>query len=46
MVPFPHSKWLQSGSCRSLGFAPVNEPSMCTGYTTYLMSGCSMSSVT
>jgi hypothetical protein len=41
MVPSPHSKWLQSGSCRSLGFAPVRLPSRCTGYTTYLLSGCS-----
>jgi hypothetical protein len=41
MVPSRHSKWLQSGSCRSLGFAPVRLPSRCTGYTTYLISGCS-----
>jgi hypothetical protein len=41
MVPSRHSKWLQSGSCRSLGFAPVLLPSRCTGYTTYLISGCS-----
>ncbi len=31
MVPSPHSKWLQSGSCRSLGFAPVRVPSRWTG---------------
>ena len=30
-VPSPHSKWLQSGSCRSLGLAPVGVPSTCTG---------------
>jgi hypothetical protein len=30
-VPSPHSKWLQSGSCRSLGTAPVGVPSKCTG---------------
>ena len=41
MVPFRHSKWLQSGSCRSLGSAPVRLPSRCTGYTTYLISGSS-----
>jgi len=41
IVPSPHSKWLQSGSCRSLGVAPVLMPSRCSGYTTYLMSGCS-----
>src|ERR1700759_607147 len=41
IVPSRHSKWLQSGSCRSLGFAPVRLPSRCTGYTTYLISGCS-----
>lgn len=39
MVPSRHSKWLQSGSCRSLGSAPVLPPSRCTGYTTYLISG-------
>jgi hypothetical protein len=27
MVPSPHSKWLQSGSCRSLGSASVRVPS-------------------
>ena len=42
MVPSRHSKWLQSGSCRSLGFAPVRLPSRCIGYTTYLISGCPM----
>ncbi len=46
MVPSRHSNWLQSGSCRSLGFSPVRLPSRCTGCTTYLISGCSMVSVT
>lgn len=46
MVPLRHSKWLQSGSCRSLGPAPVRLPSRCTGYTTYLISGCSMMAAT
>jgi len=46
MVPSRHSKWLQSGSCRNLGFSPVRVPSRCTGYTTYLISGCSMVAVT
>src|SRR5437588_8131806 len=41
MVPSRHSKWLQPGSCRSLGSAPVRLPSRCTGYTTYLIPGCS-----
>jgi hypothetical protein len=41
IVPSRHSKWPQSGSCRSLGSAPVRLPSRCTGYTTYLISGCS-----
>jgi hypothetical protein len=31
MVTSPHSKWPQSGLCRSLGFAPVSVPSRCTG---------------
>jgi hypothetical protein len=41
MVPSRHSKWLQPGSCRNLGSAPVRLPSRCTGYTTYLISECS-----
>ncbi len=41
MVPSLNSKWPQSGSCRSLGFAPVRVPLRWTGYTTYLISGCS-----
>lgn len=45
-VPSPHSKWPQPGSCRSLGFAPVNVPLRWTGYTTYRMSECSTMSAT
>ena len=39
MAPSPHSKWPQSGSCRSLGSVPVRVPSRWTGYTTYRISG-------
>lgn len=44
-TPSPQSKWPQRGSCLSLGCPPVGVPSRCTGYTTYLISGCPAAAV-